>query len=816
MLVSYKWLQRYVDINVDAHKLGELLTMAGITVDLVHEPWADIHDILAGKIRRIDKHPDADKLQICQLDMGPDYHEFLNDEGLLQIVTGATNVAVGQTVPVAVHNSGVFGGKIKKSKLRGVESFGMLCSKEELNIEPNPEDVDGIWILPDEIAAGTDLKTELLLDDFVLELDLTPNRSDCLGIINVAREVSAILGTELHLPEISYQETAEKIEDLAKITVEDTELCPRYAGRLIKNIKWGQSPYWMQHFLQTAGMRPISNVVDVSNFVMLEQGQPMHTFDYDTLANHEIIVRRAHEGEKIVTLDETERTLCPDNLLICDGKRAVCVAGVMGGLNTEITSDTKNILLETAVFDHVSIRHTSKYLGLRSESSMRYEKGVNLANIDLVSRRAVQLLCELCGGEAVSGVIDTLEKESEQLVVKMRPARVNQVLGTDFAEADMVKAIESLRFPITKVAAEAEDAYGSAYLVTVPFYRPDITEEVDLIEEVVRLLGFDNVPTTLPDGAMSEGKLTERQRFGDQVIDAMVGLGANQIIAYSFLNPKEWDKLRLAESDQLRHNVEVLNPLNEEQKVMRTTLLPGLLKAIGKNQSRQNNDLLLFEKGSVFLPGEAELPDEPEHLGIAATGSFAGNWLGAGAEYDFFYIKGLWEALCQKFGVVPGASRLTDAPYLHPGRAAYLYAGDECLGYMGELHPLVAEQYDLKNRVVVLEIDLDKLYQQIVKLPQYVSLPKFPASSRDIAFVVKKDIPVAEIEAEIKKAGGKYLAEVYLFDVYEGERLGALNRSLAYSLTFRSPDRTLVDEEVNAAFDAILAALNDKFGAQLR
>ncbi|MGI5824675.1 MAG: phenylalanine--tRNA ligase subunit beta [Bacillota bacterium] len=814
MLVSYKWLQEYVDINVDPQTLGEKLTMAGICVDLVTEPWKDIYNIKCGKIKSIDKHPDADKLVVCHIYMGPDYKDFLDENGLLQIVTGAKNVKAGDTVPVAIHGSAVAGGKIKKSKLRGVPSYGMLCSKDELLIEKNPDDEDGIWILPDEIEAGTDIIKEFMLDDAVLDIDLTPNRSDCLSIINVAREVSAVLGTDLHLPQAEITETAEKVEDLAKITVIDQDLCPRYTGRVIKNIKKGQSPYWMQHYLQTAGLRPISNVVDVSNFVMLEMGQPLHTFDYDKLDNHEIIVRRAKAGEEIVTLDEIERKLPAETLLICDAEKPVCVAGVMGGLNSEITAETKNILLESAVFNHVSIRHTGKNLGLHSEAALRYEKGVDITKCCDVAKRATQLLCDICGGEAVSGIIDTLDHEIPERKVIMRPARVNHVLGTDFKAEDMVRVLKALKFELHQI--EDDPVYGTTYEIPVPSFRADITEEVDMVEEVVRMLGFDHVPVHLPYGEMTEGKLTAGQKFNDDIINSVVGLGANQILTYSFMNPKEWDKMHLSADDTLRQNVEIMNPLNEDQKVMRTSLIPGMLKVTAKNHSRRNNDLLLFEKASVYIPTDGDLPQEDTCLGIIATGKGSDNWLGEGEEYDFFYIKGLWEALAAKFGVKWSVKPINDILYLHPGRAAEIFADGETIGFLGEIHPLVAKEYDLNNKATVMQINLDKMFTHIKHLPVYESLTKFPASTRDIAFTVKKDISVGDIEDVIRAEGGKYLTDVYLFDVYEGVQIGKENKSLAYSMTFLCRERTITDDEVNAAFQNILDNLESKFDAKLR
>ncbi len=823
MLVSYDWLKRYVDINVSADVLAEKLTSAGITVDLVHYPGEMLSNIRAGRIMQIDKHPDADKLVVCQLDMGEGYTDYLNEQGWLQIVTGAPNVRVGQIVPVALHNSDVVGKKIKKSKLRGVSSFGMLCSKEELNVQPAVGEPDGIWILDDipGIQVGDDCIAALLLNDPVLELDLTPNRSDCLSVINLAREVAAVLGTELHLPEISYTESERQVGDLAAITVQDADLCPRYLGRLVEDLHLAASPYWLQHCLAAAGVRSINNVVDISNFVMLEYGCPMHTFDYDTLQGHAIIVRRAGAGEQIVTLDEQQRELTTENLLICDGAdRGICVAGVMGGLNTEITSDTKNVFLETAVFNPVSIRRTARALGLHSEASQRYEKGVNIAALDDVSRRTMQLLAEICGGKPAAGCIDVFAPEAraklQPLQVKLRPAKVNAVLGTDFSEDEVLSAIKALKF------AYSPDNDG--YLVTIPLYRQDISLEVDLIEEVARLLGFDRIPTTLPTGAMTEGKRTPQQRFLENVKNAMVGLGANETINYGFISPREWERLQLPEDDQLRNVVKILNPLNEEQSIMRTTLLPGLLKCAARNNSRRNQDLLLFEQGVVFLPDSEqpeELPAEVNTLAVLACGQTPAGWQQGAQAYDFFQMKGLLTALLAQCKIVGAKFVAAKLPYLHPGRAAALYIGDTYAGYLGELHPRVQAAYELNQRPVVMELNLDELFAAAEMISQlnggalYHRLPKFPAAVRDIAVVLDKKISAAELEAKIAGAGGKHLEAITLFDVYESLSLGPNRRSLAYNLTFQRADSTLTVEEVNAAFDNIVAAVKE-LGGELR
>lgn len=810
MLVSYEWLKRYVDINVSADTLAEKLTLAGITVDLVHYPGEGLSNIIAGRIMQIDRHPDADKLVVCQLDMGPDYNEFLNEQGWLQIVTGASNVKVGQIVPVAVHNSSVAAGKIKKSKLRGVESYGMLCSKEELNVQPALTDEYGIWILDDTIAPGTDCIEALWLNDPVLELDLTPNRNDCQSVVNLAREVSAVLGTELHLPEISYTAGQRNISDLATLQVQDEKLCPRYLARMIEGLEIAPSPYWMQHFLGASGVRSINNVVDVSNFVMLEYGCPMHTFDYDTLGGHGIIVRRANDGEKLTTLDEQERELNSENLLICDAdNNAVCVAGVMGGLNTEITDATKNVLLEVAAFDLVSIRRTSRGLGLQTEASGRYEKGVNPAVLDDVSRRTIQLLAELCGGTPVDGVLDCNAYEEKQIRVRLRPAKVNAVLGTDFTEEEIVGAIKSLKFPMEKTA--------DGYMVDIPNYRRDIEIEEDLVEEVARLQGFDKIPTTLPHGATTEGMRTPEQRFVDDVKNTLVAFGANEIINYGFISPKEWERLNLADDDVRRDTIKILNPLNEEQSIMRTTLAPGMLKTAARNLNRRNQDLLLFEQGMAFLPnGDEELPREESCVAIVATGQSGKGWATPAVEFDFYRMKGIVEGLLAKLKIEGVSFRaVSDMSFMHPGRTAALYVGDVYAGYLGEVHPKVLANYEIKPRTMLAELDLTALLAAKAGVVRYQALPKFPAAVRDIAVVLDKSVSFAELSDAIWAAGGEYLTDVALFDVYENITLGLNRRSLAYNLTFRCADRTLTVDEVNEAFDNILNAVK-ALGGELR
>ncbi len=801
MQVSYRWLQDYVDIDINPEELAERLTMTGLCVDRVERPWAGISGIVAGKIVKLEKHPNADKLLVCQIDMGGK---------TIQVVTGAPNVAVGNIVPVAVVGAKLPKGEITKSELRGVESFGMLCSMSEMNIDSSAEAKAGIWLLPDSIKPGTDMVSELMLDDAVLEFDLTPNRSDCLSVINIAREVAAILGKKVKLPKISYSESKEDIADIFAIDVQNKELCPRYTAKLVQGVKVGESPLWMQHYLRSAGMRPINNVVDISNFVMLEWGQPLHTFDFDTLAGGKIVVRSVKPGEKIVTLDEEERELPQNTTLICDGEKAVCIAGIMGGMNTEITQATENILIESACFDMTAIRRASKALGLRSESSQRFEKGIDIFTTHIASERAVQLLVNLCNGVATKGMLDSWDGEGEPYVcIKLNSAKVNAVLGTSYDPAQIKNVFERLEFGV--------ENQGEGWLIKVPSYRRDIFIEEDLIEEVARLLGYENIPTALPFGEITEGKISEEQAFYDKLVERCMALGLRQVINYGFIGPKAWDLLGLAESDALRKTITIKNPLNIEQSIMRTTLLPGMLATAARNNSRRNNDLAIFERGNVFIPGSEELPDEPMHLAVLLMGRETASWQNAGREYDFYYLKGILELLCKKAKVSNWyLSAADDISFLHPGQGAHIYVNYKKAGYIGQLNPLVGKNYELNGRAYILELDLDLLYTAKSSVFEFSPLAKFPPSTRDLALVAKNDIPAVKVEEEIKRQGGNYLKSLKLFDVYEGIQLEAEYRSLAYALTFQALDRTLTDEEVNAAMEAILTGLQDNLQVRLR
>lgn len=800
MLISYKWLKDYVDIDLSPVELAEKMTMAGIIIEHIEYPAAGIENVVVGEILSLEKHPHADKLQVLQVNVG---------DKVLQIATGAPNVAVGQKVPVAVPGAKLPGGmEIQAADFRGVESCGMLCSAHELNIDHSEEGKAGIMILPETVEVGKDIIEVLGLDDAIMDMELTPNRSDCMSVWNTAKEVAAVLGVKAKDIAISFAENEENIDDFVKISVEDKDLCRRYTAKLVKNVKIGPSPLWMQQYLRCCGMRPINNIVDIANFVMLELGQPLHTFDYQTLAKKQVIVRRAKAGEKIITLDDQERTCHPDNLLICDGERPVCIAGVMGGQNTEVTENTTDILIEAAHFDAVSIRRTSREVGVRSESSARFEKGVDLQRLPAAANRCAQLLAEYCGGEIVGGFFDSCPDEILPTKVLLRPERVNKILGTDFSVDDILSTMERLDFPF--VAVEG------GYEVTVPYYRQDVTREEDLAEEVARLLGYDKIPVSLPEGKTTEGKLTPWQKFVDEMLTTSVALGLREIKTYDFISPKEWDKLLLPEDSCYRNVVKIQNPLNEDQSIMRTTLVPGILNIAALNCSRSNTNLDLFECGAAFVPTEEQLPAEPMTFTALVTGKTVEDWQQKPVKKDYFYLKGILEQLFAHFQIEQwSVTKSTAYPFMHPGQCAEIIIADEIVGFMGQIHPTVAQNYQLPE-TFVLEMDMETIFKHLPKQFIYHPFSKHPAMVRDLALVVSDDIAADQVEDMIRKNGGEYLRQVTLFDVYTGNQLAEGTHSLAYTLSFQAIDKTLVEQQVNDSVDAILKALEENLGVKLR
>lgn len=801
MLVSLNWLQEYVDTQgLSPEDLAEKITRAGIEVDSVIDRSQGMTNIVVGHVVSKEKHPDADKLSVCQVDVGTDVR---------QIICGAPNVEAGQKVIVALPGAKLPGGiKIKKAKMRGQESNGMICSLQELGIEGRvvPKAYsEGIYVLPEDAVPGSDALELIGLRDSVLELDLTPNRSDALSMLGVAYEVGAILSQDVKLPEIQYETSNEKAEDYIKVKVEATKENPLYAAKVIKNVKVAESPLWLQHYLMAAGIRPHNNVVDITNYVLLEYGQPLHAFDYDSLGTGEIVVRLANEGEKIVTLDDQERTLQSHHLVITNGKEPVAVAGVMGGANSEVTENTTTVILESAYFVGHSIRQTSKDLGLRSDSSVRFEKGVDPNRVLEAQERAAQLLSELAGGEVLEGtvLVDELDKTPARIVIS--PDEINAKLGMKISLEDMISILQRLKF-------EVEAARG-LLIINVPTRRQDIKIEEDIIEEIARLYGYDEIPMTLPEGKMHIGGLTQYQEKRRIVRYFLEGAGLYQAITYSLTSAELSQKFALKKEETTK----LLMPMSEDRSTLRQSLIPHLLQAASYNLARQADSASLYEIGSVFLGKTEEgLPFEEEHVAFVITGKWVDDaWLGDKRNVDFFAAKGIVEGLLEKLGLTERVTFEKAAmDGLHPGQTANILLDGERIGVIGGLHPSERKEWDLKDTYVA-ELNLHALLRTDAKGVEYEPVPRFPLVTRDIAIEVDRSVPAGELESIIRTSGTKLLKAVKVFDVYEGENIDANKKSVAFTLTYFDPERTLTDEEVTNAHEKVLKALKEA-GAIIR
>ena len=799
MFVPVNWLKEYVDIeDIDIKKLSEDMIMSGSNIENVKEVGQGITGVVIGKILRIEEHPDADKLSVTCVDVG---------EEVLTIVTGASNVCEGDFIPV-VKVGGVLPGnvKIKKGKLRGVESYGMLCSAKELGYEDKVIPVshrDGIFILEGEYEVGMDIFEALDMKDHVVEFEITPNRPDCLSIIGLAREAAAVYEKKVKYPEIKVQKEEGHIEDYVSIEIKRPDLCNRYVGRVIKDIKIKKSPWWLEQRLMNAGVRPINNIVDVTNYVMLEYGQPMHAFDMRYVEGQKIIVDTARDGEIFTTLDGAERKLNEPMLLIKDGEKAVGLAGVMGGLNSEVKDDTQVILLESANFDADNTRATSKKLGLRTEASSRYEKGLD-PNLCLDAINRACYLIELLGaGTVVGGTIDQYENadqfQAEEVAV--RGSRINQLLGTEIANSEIANIFKRLEIHVKEE--------GDILHCTPPTIRLDLKKEVDFLEEAARIYGYDKLPITLPKGNVQGGKRPKRT-LEDLAKETLISLGLNEIQTYSFVSPKGVDMIRVPEDGIKRNFVRILNPLGEENSVMRTTLIPNMLEVLLRNVNRNNDSAMAFECGKVFLnmkEGKDALPEEPTHIAIGMYGD----------KIDFYALKGVVEELLEKMGMkklefIPESTNST----FHGGRCAKVYYQDTYIGILGELHPDVIDNYDLGQRVYMAELDFEKIYSCADTVKYYKPLPKYPSIGRDIALVVKEEVYVKQIEDIITKNGGSILEKIELFDIYRGKQVKEGHKSAAFALTYRDANKTLTDEEVAKVHNKVVKALEDELEATLR
>ena len=800
MDTALSWVKAYVpDLYVTPSEYTDAMTLTGTKVEGYKELDKNLEKIVVGEILSIEKHPDANKLIICQVDVG-------NEK--IQIVTGASNVSVGDKVPVVLDGGKVAGGhdggplpengiKIKKGKLRGVESFGMMCSIDELGQDKNyfpdaPE--NGIYILPKDSKVGSDAIELLGLRDTIFEYEITSNRVDCYGVIGIAREAAATFKKKFVLPKVNQTGNSENVADYLSVEVRDSELCKRYVARVVKNIKLAPSPAWMQERLRAVGIRPINNIVDITNYVMEEYGQPMHAFDYDLLEEHKIVVDRAKDGEEFETLDGMVRKLDKDILMINDGKKAVAVAGIMGGENSKITDDVTTMVFECATFDGTNIRLSSKRLGLRTDSSGKFEKGLDPNNAYDAMMRACSLVEELGAGEVVGGCVDVYPVKAVESRLKFEPERINKLLGTDISREDMLEIFDRIELKYDKETDE----------IVAPTFRQDIHFMADLAEEVARFFGYDKIPTTLPKSSAAIGGINLKLEIEELARDVAKFLGFSEAMNYSFESTKVFDKLNLSKDSRYRNAIEISNPLGEDFKIMRTQAVNGILNSLSTNYNRRNKDVHLFELANIYIPKELplkELPDERMQFVLGFYG-----------KENFFDMKGVVEEFLYTIGIV---GKLHYDPsckeeFLHPGRKADIVFDGVRLGYLGEVHPLVCENYKLGERTYIAVLDLPNIIPFVNFDIKYTGIAKYPSISRDISLVVPKNILVGEIEDIIEKNGGSNLESFKLFDIYEGDQIEAGFKSVAYSLTFRNKERTLLDTEVNEVMDKILNKLEAK------
>ena len=788
MKVSLNWLKRYVDIDVSVEELCRRMTMAGFEVDGVENLADAMRRVVVARIVKLEKHPDSDHLQICQMDVG--------GEELVQIVTGAQNVFEGALVPAALDDSDLpTGTHIKSGKLRGVVSNGMLCSGEELCLKegdyPGAE-VHGILILQGDLTPGTDMREVLHLNDVIIDFSVLANRPDCQSVLGLAREAAVVLNKPLRRPEPTYTTVGGDIRDHISVEVRDYDLCPRYIGRVVTNLRVAPSPDWMQECLRSAGMRPINNIVDITNFVMLETGQPMHAFDLQDVKGRQIIVRRAAEGEQITTLDGKEHVLTSEMLVICDAERPSCIAGIMGGMESEIKPTTTDLFFEAAKFRRDSVRRTGRKLGMHTESSGRFEKGVDALGTEYAMERALQLICELDAGDIVEGVIDLHEELPSERILKVKAADVEALLGVSIPTEAMVDILNRLAIPTT-------ESQG-VLTCRVPSFRDDVEGRADIAEEVMRIYGYEHIVGTPMTGAVVRGTLTPERRATDALKALLVGQGVREITTYSFINKKAVDALGLPEEDPRRNMVALRNPLSEEFGVMRTQLITSMLTVLATNWNRKNPACRFFEVSRLFVPREAPLATQPEEQPALSLGFY-------GEGEDFYTLKGVVETLFRGLRVSYTASA---EPYLHPGRQAAVLLAGQTVGTFGELHPDLQEKYGFATRVYLAEIRLAPLFEAERPVLKYKPLPRFPAVERDLALLCDEDLPVGEITDIIRRAGGRYLESVSLFDVYRGAQIAPGKKSVAFSLAFRSPDGTLSDEQIAPAMDKIIGHLKEK------
>lgn len=801
MKASIEWLKEYANINVSSKELGDILTMTGSKVETIDSKGKDIKNVVIGKVLSVEKHPDSDHLVICQVNIG---------ETQVQIVTGAPNVNANDIVAVAKDGSELPGGvKIKKGMLRGVESCGMMCSCGELNIPltrfPNQIEM-GLMILPSEYEKhiGEDVVKVLELEEEVIDFEITSNRPDCLSIEGLGRETAVSLGKEFKNPRKNLDElqieNKKEIEGL-KVDIEAPDLCYRYIARMVKNVKIGPSPSWMRRRLEACGVRSINNIVDITNYVMLELGEPMHAFDINSIAGKHITVRRAKKDERMTTLDDQERSLDEDMLVIADEDKAIAIAGVMGGQNSEIESDTETVVFEAAVFNGGSVRKTAKRVGLRTEASSRFEKGLSAENAERAINRAIELAELIGAGKAVDGKIDVYPTKQVFNKVKFEPEKINNLLGTDISKEDMIKILEKL-----EMKPEND-------VITSPYFRVDIGCMADIAEEVARFYGYEKIGSTLIEAETTLGIRTKSQKIEDKIRASLVARGLSEICTYGFINEGDLDKINATEDSDLRTQIiKVRNPLSEDYSVMRTTTLPSMLQTLTLNNNKKNKNVKLFDISRVYrnVNGQIEKGENPEEDFVVTIGLY-------GDDVDFYVLKGYVETVLREASVLRYEVQAEKFNYsYHPGKTAKITVGKDIIAVLGEIHPEVAENYDLPEHCYLAEIALNKLVKYAKPEKKYIEVPKFPAVERDIAMIVDEKVEVGQIEKIIQKKAKKILEEAKLFDVYRHDKLGLKKKSVAYSLRFRSKDRTLTDDEINSCMDEIVKELESALGAELR
>jgi phenylalanyl-tRNA synthetase beta chain len=812
MKTPLSWIKEYVpDLEVSDKEYMDAMTLSGSKVEGFERLDASLEKIVVGKILKIERHPDADKLIVCQVQVGE------KEDEVVQIVTGAPNVKEGDIIPVVLDGGRVAGGhdgekpaggiKIKKGKLRGIESHGMMCSIEELGSsrEMYPDAPEsGIYILSDNkayegIQIGSSAIKALGFEDSVFEYEITSNRVDCFGILGIAREAAATFNKKFVPPVVTVKECGEKASDYISVKIENNNLCPRYTARVVKNVKIGPSPAWMQKRLAACGIRPINNLVDITNYVMEEYAQPMHAYDLETIAKNQIVVKTANDGDKFTTLDGVERNLDSSILMIYDGEKAVGIAGIMGGENSKINDDATTVLLEAACFDGTNIRLSSKKLGLRTDASSKFEKGLDPNNALEAMNRACQLIEELGVGEIITGYVEEYPVVKEGNRVPFDAGKINKLLGTDISESDMIEYFARVDLSYDETTKE----------IVVPSWRQDVYRMADLAEEVARFYGYTNIPSSLPTGEATTGKLPFNLRIENVARNVAEQFGFNEAMCYSFESPKVYDKLLIPVEDELRKNIVIANPLGEDYSIMRTTTLNGMLTSLSTNFNRRNKNVRLYELGNVYIPKSLPLEELPEEKTKLTLGMYG--------EGDFFDLKGIIEEFIGKVGM----TKLTTydpksgIPYLHPGRQANIIYEGTFIGYIGEVHPEVLDNYDIGEKVYVAVLDMETIVKYATFDVKYEGIAKYPAVTRDISMVMKKEIMVGEIEEVIRKYSGKLLENYHLFDIYEGAQIKEGHKSVAYSISFRAKDRTLEDKDVTEVMNKILTGLQ-KLGIELR